>query len=239
MINHKFTKEIRQTAISATLTALGWILITTTVNSAELNEQLAVIHPQGEIPNPVIGIVLPKRIKVETLAPSVLKPFVPKNLAGIPRTDFLAERNNSLGTQISTAQGVYCTDNIPMGGLTLSVLANKGSFCYGNGPELILEIIDTGDAKGPLAITWLASLGQERLTENSYEKTYRQGNRLIHEEWDNLDKYGEYSVMLGNRFMVKITSVGIGNDINHIKQAMTSINLMGIERLKDQGVSKD
>ena len=170
---------------------------------------------QAKAMGAVIGAAMGGGDQVEALAPDVLKPFVPDTLAGLPRTDFSAEKNGAMGMQVSTANATY-SDN--------------------SGRSLRLEVTDMGSAKGIMAMAGWAALQQERETSTGYEKTYKQDGRLVHEEWDNQDRHGEFSVVLGDRFTVKLS--GNADSIDQIKGAVGSLNLAGLEALKAQGVKK-
>jgi hypothetical protein len=154
--------------------------------------------------------------QVEALSPDLLKPFVPSSLGGLPRTDFSAEKNGALGMQVSEAHATY-SDNA-------------------SGRSLRLEVTDMGSAKGLMAMAGWAALQQERETEHGYEKTYKVDGRLVHEEWNSQDKHGEYGIVLGDRFSVKLT--GEADSMDQLKAAVASINLAGLEALKAQGVKK-
>jgi hypothetical protein len=171
---------------------------------------------QGKAMGAVIGAAMGGGDQVEALAPDMLKPFVPATLAGLPRTDFSAEKNGAMGMQVSTANATY-SDNA-------------------SGRSLRLEVTDMGSAKGLMAMAGWAALQQERQTDHGYEKTYKQDGRLVHEEWDSQDKHGEFSIVLGDRFNVKLS--GNADSIDELKGAVGSINLAGLEALKGQGVKK-
>lgn len=153
--------------------------------------------------------------QVEALAPEVLKPFVPETLAGLKRTDFSVERNGALGMQVSEAHATYSDDA---------------------GRSLRLEVTDMGSAKGLLALAGFAAVDSQKETDHGYDKTYHQGDRLVHEEWDNASKSGEFGIVLGERFAVKLS--GSAGSIDELKAAVASLNLAGLEALKDQGVKK-
>lgn len=170
---------------------------------------------QAKAMGAVLGTALGGGDQVEALAPDMLKPFVPDTLAGLPRTEFSAERNGALGMQVSEARATYADDS---------------------GHSLRLEVTDMGSAKGLMAMAGWAALQQERETATGYEKTYKQGGRLVHESWDHQDKYGEYSIVLGDRFTVKLT--GNADSIDQLRGAVASINLAGLEALKAQGVKQ-
>lgn len=161
----------------------------------------------------IVGNAFGSGGKVEALAPSVLKGFVPETLDGLPRTRFSAEKNRAMGMQVSTASADYGD---------------------GEGRRLRLEITDTGSAKGLMGMAAWAAIGQESETDTGYEKTYNSDGRLIHEKWNRESSRGEYSITLGKRFLVKVE--GKADSVEHLKGAVGSIDLAGLEALKGEGV---
>jgi Yip1 domain len=170
----------------------------------------------GKAVGQVLGAVLGGGDSVEALAPDALKPFLPDSLAGMPRTSMEVERNAAIGIQVSNAKATY--RNAQGGG------------------EIRLEITDTGGAKGIMALAGFAGMEQDKQTENGYEKTYRQDGRLVHEQWNNGGD-GEFSIVLGDRFIVEVHGSGMQN-IDALKAAVGGLNLAGLEALKGQGVKK-
>jgi hypothetical protein len=170
-------------------------------------------NAQAQAAGQMMGAILGGGDQVEALAPDMLKPFVPETLAGLKRTDLSAERNGAMGMQFSQANANYSD---------------------GAGHSLHLEIGDMGSAKGLTALAGWAGVEQSRETDHGYDKTYKQNGRLTHEEWDSQSKYGEYSLVLGDRFTVKVR--GNADSIDQIKGAVGSLNLGGLEALKNQGV---
>ncbi len=170
---------------------------------------------QGEAIGQIVGAALSGGDQVEALAPEVLKPFVPDTLGGLKRTDFSAERNGAMGMQVSEAHATYSDG------------ANR---------SLHLEVTDTGSAKGLVSLAGWAAVENSKETDHGYEKTYKQDGRLVHEQWDSSTKYGEYGIVLGDRFAVKVS--GNADSIDQLKAAVASINLSGLEALKDLGVKK-
>ena len=170
---------------------------------------------QGEAIGKMVGAAIGGGDQVEALAPDVLKPFVPETLAGLKRTNFSAERNGAMGMQVSEAQATYSD---------------------GAERSLRLEVTDTGSAKGFVALAGWAAVQSDKETDHGYEKTYKEGSRLIHEQWDAQTKYGEYGVLIGDRFAVKVS--GNADSMDQLKSAVGSINIAGLEALKDIGVKK-
>lgn len=173
-------------------------------------------NAQAQAAGAVLGAVLGGGDTVEALTPDMLKPFLPDTLGGMPRTSFEATRNAPIGIQVSNAQATYRN---PQGGA-----------------ELRLEITDTGGAKGIMALAGFAGMEEDKQTESGYEKTYHQGGNLIHEEW-NKNGSGEYTVIVGDRFVVAVHGSGVAS-IDALKAAVGSVNLAGLEALKAQGVKR-
>lgn len=154
--------------------------------------------------------------KVEALPPERIKSFVPESFAGLQRSSFSSERNNAMGMQISEAKATYSNDA---------------------GRSVRLEITDMGSAKGMLALAGWAGVEGEKESDHGYEKTYRTDGRLVHEQWDNSSSSGEYAVVLGDRFTVKVE--GEADSIDDLKSAFGDLDLSGLEALKDEGVAKN
>lgn len=168
---------------------------------------------QGEALGAVLGAALGNGAKVESLAPDRLKGFLPETLAGLPRKTLSAERNAALGMQVSEG---------------------RASYGDGNGREITLEITDLGSAQGVMALAGWASIESEKQTETGYEKTTKEGGRIVHEEWDSGHKSGEYSVVIAERFVAKVR--GDAADVGELRQALAAIDLAGLEALKGEGV---
>jgi len=168
---------------------------------------------QGEALGAVLGAALGGGAKVEALSPERLKGFLPETLAGLPRRELSAERNAAMGLQISEG---------------------KARYGDGQGRSLDLEITDMGGAQGVMMFAGWAAIESEKQTETGYEKTSRVDGRIVHEEWDSARKSGEYSVVLGERFVAKVS--GEASDIGQLKAALASIDLGALEALKGEGV---
>ncbi len=148
---------------------------------------------------------------VESLEPDRLKAFLPESLDGRARGDVSVERNAAMGLQISEARASYSNEA---------------------GETLRLEITDTGSAKGLLAFAGWAGVEGEKQTGSGYEKTYREDGRIIHEEWRG--DSGEYATVVGDRFTVKVS--GSAGSIDDLKDAVSQVDLGGLEDLKGEGV---
>jgi hypothetical protein len=175
------------------------------------------VEAQKQAMNEMVGAVLGGGAQVESLAPERIKPFLPATLAGSARTDYSAERKGAMGMQISTAEASY-TDE-------------------GTGQSLHLEITDMGSAKGLMALASWAVVQQDSESDQGYEKTYTSNGRMMHEQWDSKNRQGEYAAVLGGRFIVKVS--GNADSIEVLKSALDSLDLAGLEALKNEGVKTD
>jgi hypothetical protein len=150
---------------------------------------------------------------VESLPPERIKAFLPETLAGLPRRSMSAERNQAMGMQISTG---------------------KAEYGAADGPDLSLEITDMGSARGVMLLAGWAGVESERQTDTGYEKTAKQDGRIVHEEWNNPGSRGEYMVVLGERFVAKLS--GDAASLDALKSALGEVDLGGLEALKNEGV---
>jgi hypothetical protein len=153
--------------------------------------------------------------KVESLAPDQIKSFLPDELDGLKRTHESAERSSAMGMQISKATATYSDG------------ANR---------TLNLEITDGGTLKGLVGFaSGSAGVEQESQTDSGYDKTYKSGGQLVHEQWNKQTQSGDYDTFIADRFSVKVS--GQASDIDVLKRAAASINTSGLAALKDSGVA--
>lgn len=191
-----------------------------TKKMADASKQVEAAQKSGD-PNAqanavgqMIGAAVGSGGKVESLAPDQLKPFLPDAMEGLKRTQLSVDRSSALGVQISKATATYADD------------AQR---------RLNLEITDTGSLKGLVGFAsgW-AGVEQDTETDTGYDKIYKSGGQLVHEKWDSRGNFGEYGVVVGDRFSVKVS--GNAASIDELKAGVASVNLAGLEALKNQGV---
>jgi hypothetical protein len=171
---------------------------------------------QAEAMKTMMGAALGGGGKIEALAPDRLKPFLPESLGGRDRSTFSTERNSAMGMQMTEARATYMGDD---------------------GRQWDLQVTDTGTAKGLLSLAGWAGIEGENETATGYDKTYHEDGRLIHEQWDRGSSRGEYTVVLGDRFTVKIE--GQAESIDELKTALTDLDLAALEAMKGEGVAKN
>jgi hypothetical protein len=181
----------------------------------EKAQQSGDAKQQSEAMGKMMATALGNDGPVETLTPEHMKTFLPEKLAGKTRSAVSAERSGAMGMQITTAEASYEDKE-------------------GNG--LRLEITDMGLAKGLLALAGWVGIEKETVNESGSEKTYQKGSSFVHEQWDKRSSSGEYTIIVGGRFSVKVTGKATG--ISALKDAASSVNLDGLAALKDEKVKK-
>src|SRR6185437_1280476 len=156
---------------------------------------------------------------VQALAPERIREFLPASLGSMARRQISAERNTALGLQVSHAEAQYADDK---------------------GQDITLKIADTGGARGLVSFASWASVEQEKQTSTGYEKTYKSGERIVHERWDSPSGqssagYGEYAVIVGQRYSVEASGRVAG--IDALKSAVANVDLARLESLRNEGVT--
>jgi hypothetical protein len=153
--------------------------------------------------------------KVETVPYQELKALLPESLPGMKRTDASGERNSAMGMTISNAEGRYQSED---------------------GKSATIKITDIGSMTGLAGMTayaW-ARVDVDRESETGYEKTSTFNGYKSHEKYNKQSKYGEISVLVGDRFVVEVD----GNDVDMdaIKATLGKVDLGKLNSMKGQGV---
>jgi hypothetical protein len=152
---------------------------------------------------------------IEAMRVETLKSFIPDTLAGLPRQSLSAERNAAMGMQVASARARY----------------------GGDGNSLKLEITDTGGAAGFMAMAGWANIESSSEEGTRTERVGHEGDRMIKESWDSASNSGEYTVVLGSRFIVDVE--GNAGSLADLKAAATSVDLARLESLKNEGVKRE
>ena len=144
-----------------------------------------------------------------------LKGLLPDGIGAMKRTSAEGEKGGGFGFVVSHAQARY----------------------EGGGGSATLKITDPGNLSGmaAMAAMWM-NLELDKETDHGYEKTGSAGGRRFHEKYDKNSKSGEFTVIVGNRFLVEVNGNGI--DMPAMKKAVETINLAKLESMKDVGVAK-
>ncbi|MEO8306688.1 MAG: Yip1 family protein [Pseudomonadota bacterium] len=152
---------------------------------------------------------------VEAVDTETLKSFLPQTLAGLPRKSISAERNAAMGMQFAVAHARYGDD----------------------GHDVKLQITDTGGAAGFMAMAGWANVESSSEEGTRTERVGHEGDRLVKEVWDSASKSGEYTVVVGKRFMVE--AQGGTASIADLKAAAAAVDLARLESLRNAGVKHE
>jgi hypothetical protein len=120
-------------------------------------------------------------------------------------------------------------------GLGVMVSRAEGTYSDGGSKQVTLEVLDTGGVAGLMGLASWMGVQEEKESEDGYERTQKVNGRLVHEK---MSKQGsnEFSVVIGERFMVSATGQGL--DVSELKSAVAGLDLAGLERLKGAAVEK-
>jgi hypothetical protein len=144
-----------------------------------------------------------------------LKPFVPESFAGLPRRSQSAEKGGAGGLVMSKAEAEYDDG------------ANK---------RVELEVTDTGGAAGLMGLAGWMNVQGEKENDGRIERTRREGSRMIREEISKRDGDNEFTVVLGDRFVVSARGQGVS--IDALRSAVGSLDLGKLESMKESGAVK-
>jgi hypothetical protein len=188
---------------------------------AESNQKMAAAQKSGD-PNAQaaaamqgLGTLLGGGKHVDPMDIDQLKPFIPATFAGMPKTSGTAEKTGMAGLMISKAEAVYSD---------------------GAQKRVTLEISDTGGASGLLGLAGWAGVQGEREDDNGFERTGKENGRLVHEQGSKHGGGNEFTIVLGDRFIV--SAKGQGVELAALKTAVSGLELAKLESMKDLGVQK-
>jgi hypothetical protein len=161
-----------------------------------------------------LGTIFGGGKRVEPIGIEELKPFVPATFVGLPRTRSSAEKNGIAGLMVSKAEATY-----------------------GDGEKTVtLQISDTGGVSGLVSLAGWVGVQEEKEDENGFERTRKVAGRLVHEKQSKNGGTNEYGIVLGDRFMVAISSRQV--DLNTLKSAVSTLDLGKLESMKNTGVQQ-
>lgn len=172
------------------------------------------VQAQGQAAGNVIAAVLGGGPGYEPVDQNILKGMLPDTVNGMPRKSFEASKGGMGGIQVSKAEAHYANDQ---------------------GTGVDLTITDLGGTKMlGVAAAW-ATVEEDKETDTGYEKTAKVDGRPTMEKFEKNGPRGEYSVLVGQRFVVEAN----GNvDIDTVKQAVGAVDLAKLDSMKDEGAKK-
>jgi hypothetical protein len=139
--------------------------------------------------------------------PNLLKSYLPDAVAGFNRTDVSTESTGSEGLGAAAAVGTYA----------------KGD------ARMRLTVSDMGAAGALAGIAGAFNVQSSHESNGQYEKVGKVDGRMTTESYDRTARHGEYSVLVGDRFMVH--AEGDGLDMDALKSAVGAIDKGRLESL--------
>jgi hypothetical protein len=139
--------------------------------------------------------------------PDALKAFLPASVAGFTREEVSASTGGAGGYQGSQAEARYA----------------KGA------ASLSLEVTDMGTAGALAGMASAFNVKSSKETATGYEKVGMVGGRMTQESYDRQAKTGEYSVLVGERFLVHARGDGVSMD--ELKAAVGAVDQGRLEGL--------
>ena len=149
--------------------------------------------------------------EIKLTDPEKLKALLPAAVGGIARTGLSAESGGAGGMGASNAEGVY----------------EQGD------SRIAISVTDMGAAGAIAGLAGAFNVQSSREENGRTEKIGKVNGRLTTESYEKASRHGEYSVMVGDRFMVKAEGAGVGMD--DLKRAVATIDLGKVEGLSKGG----
>ena len=145
--------------------------------------------------------------QVNAVAPAALQALLPATLPGMTRSEVSSASAGAAGVGGSQAEARYTTGD----------------------QSIRLEITDMAAMGALAALGGALNVEATKQTETGYEKMGKVDGRMTTENWNSQSKSGEYSVVVGDRFMV--SAHGENVDMNVLKGAAAAIGFTQVEAL--------
>lgn len=142
------------------------------------------------------------------IAAAELKALLPETIGDLKRESIESSGGNVAGIGGSSAKADY----------------------VGGDKRLHLSVTDLGGLGGVAALAGLANVTSDRDTPTETEKTYKAGDRTVHEKQRKDGSHGEYTVLLANGIVVE--AEGDKVDASTLKGVVEGLDLGKVEALK-------
>lgn len=165
-----------------------------------------------------VGAALGAGVRFAVVDQARLKALLPDALPGLARSGIEAEKMQMAGLSVSVARAGY-------GG-------GEGD----SARSIDVSITDTG---GATLFTSMAAWGlteQDKETANAYEKMGKVNGWPTHERFNKDRSDSEYSVLVGERFMVETRGRNV--DMAALKNAFNAVAPARLEAMKDDGPTR-
>jgi hypothetical protein len=137
--------------------------------------------------------------KVNVIDPQQLKALLPDNIGGAPRVEVSASSGGAAGLGASDAEATYQSGDA----------------------HITLKVTDLAAIGGLTAFAGALNVQSDKETATGYDKTQTINGQIVHEQYDNQSKSGEYTVVVGNRFSIEADGSNV--PIETLKAAVAAV----------------
>lgn len=162
-----------------------------------------------------LGAVLGGGSQAEVVDKDKLKALLPETIGGLKRASIEGEKTAMGEFKIAKAEARYTDEN---------------------NHQVRVTITDTGGSKMFGTMFAWGMMEQDKETDNGYEKMGKVNGRPTHERFQKDGSTGEYSLLVGGRFIVE--THGDNVDMATIKTASASVGYDKLEAMKNEGVKQ-
>lgn len=141
--------------------------------------------------------------------PDLLKGYLPAQIGGFTRTDVSAGSAGAAGLSGSGVEGSYARGEAVMR----------------------LSVTDVGSAAPLAAMARAFDVSSSTESNGRYEKVGKVDGRMTFERFNRDAGRGQYSVLIGDRFMVEATGEGV--TMQELKAAVAAVDPAGLEALAE------
>ena len=149
---------------------------------------------------------------IESVPAATLKALLPAELPDMKRTNATSERTQSVGIDMSSAEGEYSATD-------------------GSDADVRIKLMDTGNMSGSIRLgmsAWMTG-NYSRETDTGYEKTTTINGCRGMEKYDTQNKEGSLEIMVADRFIVEVEGYGVTMEM--LKQVVDKIDLKKLAAL--------
>ncbi|MDP1976416.1 Yip1 family protein [Undibacterium sp.] len=173
--------------------------------------------PQAEMKaaTEALGVALGGSSQAEVVDKDKLKALLPETIGDLKRNSLEGEKSAMGEFKVAKAEARYADEN---------------------NHQIKISITDTGGSKMFGAMFAWGMMEQDKETDAGYEKMGKVNGRPTHERFQKDGSTGEYSLLVGGRFLVETRGENV--DMATIKTASAAVAYDKLEAMKNEGVKQ-
>ena len=171
--------------------------------------------PQAEMKaaTEALGVALGGSSQAEVVDKDKLKALLPETIGDLKRNSLEGEKSAMGEFKVAKAEARYADEN---------------------NHQIKISITDTGGSKMFGAMFAWGMMEQDKETDAGYEKMGKVNGRPTHERFQKDGSTGEYSLLVGGRFLVETRGENV--DMATIKTASAAVAYDKLEAMKNEGI---